>query len=194
MKHIIVMTLIGMMVYIIGSVPAFSANGGADLAITGNGSGSENSITLHQSESVATQQSNTANISNDVFVNNNTGGNTANGNTGGNANIITGSISSTVGITNNVNSNIAQVNSCGNCPVPNSATPTVAPSPGGNSGGNTGGSSSNNPTVNSVSGSIPTPTPAAAGTVSSTPGESALTAGAYNIPKGAPITGMGGGK
>lgn len=83
--------------------------------ISGNGSGSSNSCTVRVSGgrscrpnrcgSTGSATVNNATVKNKVRVRQNTGGNTANGNTGGSVSIDTGNNTATVTITNNVNNN-----------------------------------------------------------------------------------------
>lgn len=83
------------------------------LSITGNSGSSENTVNVNVDTSTTVQQSNEAQIANDVNSNSNTGGNQASSNTG-DANIQTGSVSNTTDVSNqNINQNTAQMNGCG---------------------------------------------------------------------------------
>ncbi|KKU92473.1 MAG: hypothetical protein UY21_C0001G0096 [Microgenomates group bacterium GW2011_GWA1_48_10] len=87
-------------------------NGGVSLWITGNGANSDNSIALALAKANTIAQTNVANITNDVYAKANSGGNDANGNTGGDVAIITGKADAMVGVDNDVNFNWADVD-CG---------------------------------------------------------------------------------
>ena len=91
------------------ALPAFAD---VTLEITGNGSDSYNKADVDVNQTTVVEQSNTANISNNVTANADTGKNDANRNTGGSVSIDTGDASTTVGITNEVNSNVAEVQCC----------------------------------------------------------------------------------
>ena len=71
----------------------------SDITISGNGSGSQNSVDLNQTNTLNITVDNNASIYNGVYVNANTGDNTANYN-GGNVSIDTGNISVKTGIKN----------------------------------------------------------------------------------------------
>jgi len=83
-----------------------------DVEVSGNGANSNNTANVSVSNSTIVDQSNVANISNDVNVNADTGKNDANGNTGGNVSIDTGDATANVGVSNTANSNIANVDGC----------------------------------------------------------------------------------
>jgi hypothetical protein len=85
-----------------------------DVEISGNGANSDNTANVAVSNSTTVNQSNVANISNDVDVDADTGRNDANGNTGGNVSIDTGDATANVGVSNTANSNVANVDGC--CP------------------------------------------------------------------------------
>lgn len=91
--------------------PAFAAT---SLEISGNGADSENATNVSVSQNTVVSQTNEANISNDVNADANTGGNSANRNTGGGVTVDTGDAKTLVGITNTANSNSAEVENC-NC-------------------------------------------------------------------------------
>ncbi len=94
-------------------LPAFAS---ITVVVSGNGSSSDNDVKVGQTNNTTVTQSNTANISNDINANANTGGNHANDNTGSDVSIDTGNAKSTVKVDNTVNSNEAQVK-CGGCPT-----------------------------------------------------------------------------
>ncbi|MBI2031181.1 MAG: hypothetical protein HYT08_01065 [Candidatus Levybacteria bacterium] len=83
------------------------------LSISGNGSSSNNTVEANVSTTTTVEQSNEAQITNNVDANADTGNNNASSNTG-DANIQTGSIDSTTNINNqNINQNTAVVDGCG---------------------------------------------------------------------------------
>lgn len=83
--------------------------------ISGNGSDSDNTVAVTQTNQTNVSQNNTANISNNVDVNSNTGGNDAEDNTGGDVSIKTGDSEANVAVSNTANSNQASVSGC--CPT-----------------------------------------------------------------------------
>jgi len=85
------------------------------LEISGNGSGSTNNVDLNVDTNTEVNQSNYADIQNDVNVSAQTGNNTANKNTGGDVSVDTGDSNVSVGVTNNANSNVAAISDCGGC-------------------------------------------------------------------------------
>jgi len=86
----------------------------ADVAIeiSGNGADSDNDAGVTLTQSTTVTQTNTANISNAVFANADTGGNGAEKNTGGDVTVKTGDASVEVGVKNSANSNMAEVSCC----------------------------------------------------------------------------------
>jgi hypothetical protein len=83
-----------------------------ELAITGNGSSSNNNIKIEQSRDTTVVQSNTAVVTNSVSSSATTGGNRANDNTGGDVMIKTGDASTRTTISNELNTNMAHVDCC----------------------------------------------------------------------------------
>jgi len=86
-----------------------------NLIISGNGADSDNEVKVEMTQSVTVQQSNDADVHNNVDSNASTGGNDANRNTGGSVTVDTGNANSTVNVGTTVNSNQANVqcNTCG---------------------------------------------------------------------------------
>ncbi len=82
------------------------------LEISGNGSGSTNTTDVDISNTSTVVQSNSANISNNVYANGSTGGNTANDNTGGDVMVRTGDATTEVDVTTKANLNKAEIDSC----------------------------------------------------------------------------------
>ena len=83
------------------------------LEISGNGSDSDSTINLGQSNTTAVVQSNNANVTNDVVANADSGHNDANRNTGGDVTVDTGDAKTDVKVSNSLNSNTASVDCCG---------------------------------------------------------------------------------
>lgn len=117
-KSFIISTFLIFLVLIAGRVYSQS------LEISGNASGSNNSININQTESNTVNQSNSADVENSVNATSDTGGNSINDGSG-NASITTGNATSNVNINNQLNSNVSNIN-CKNCPTP---TPKPSPSP-----------------------------------------------------------------
>ena len=74
-----------------------------------------NSIEIKKVCKTEVTQTNVSTIVNNVGVVTNTGGNKANGNTGGNVNVTSGNATSTVTINNVSGGNFAVVSGCGSC-------------------------------------------------------------------------------
>jgi hypothetical protein len=85
---------------------------GTTIEISGNGAGSDNWANVSQTSETTVTQNNTANVTNTVDSNANTGGNDANLNTGGDVMIKTGNASTDSSVTNVLNSNSADVDCC----------------------------------------------------------------------------------
>mgnify|MGYP001614207366 CR=1 FL=1 len=119
------------------------------LEVSGNASGSNNSININQSNSNTVNQSNSANVNNNANATSDTGGNSINDGVGGGS-IRTGDATSNVNITNQFNSNVRNV-SATPTPTPKpsptpiqqiggpTSTPTPNPSGNGGNGGGDGG-------------------------------------------------------
>lgn len=78
-------------------------------SITGNGSDSDNTVSVTTQNTVSVDQSNDLDVDNDVDVDTDTGNNSASGNTGGSVLIDTGNIDTDVSISTLANKNIATV-------------------------------------------------------------------------------------
>lgn len=89
-------------------ISSFATTAFADSSvIAGNGFGSDNRVTNTSTSSNSTVQNNTANVSNNVTSSSNTGGNVANGNTGGSVLLSSGDSAQQVRINNQANINQA---------------------------------------------------------------------------------------
>lgn len=111
--------------------------------ISGNGSGSDNSIEVNSNSETTIEQNNQGSFTNDIDASANTGGNDTDG-----GSVETGDASVLVRIRNFFNSNSADVDCCpeGVTPTPSvydpgqpTPTPTTPPTGGGNGGGGNGG-------------------------------------------------------
>lgn len=86
-----------------------------DVEVSGNGTGSDNQANVEVKNETVVQSTNTADVANNVDVNTNTGGNTANANTGSQTQIQTGDSTTSLTIENNINSQNLDLSSCGGC-------------------------------------------------------------------------------
>lgn len=102
-----------------------------EFIIENNGEGSTNTISISSSQSQTIEQSNNANVQNNVEAAANSGGNNISGQAGGNASIQTGSSVTAVAINTTLNSNIASV-CCGAQPTQPPSGPTPTPTQGYN--------------------------------------------------------------
>ncbi len=93
-------------VLLTGSV-ASVAFGTTTVTVSGNGADSDNTANVNVTNSSSIYQTNTADISNSVKINSNTGDNTANKNTGGDVSINTGDANVSSSVSNSANSNVA---------------------------------------------------------------------------------------
>lgn len=80
-----------------------------NLSVTDNGAGSTTSVNIDSNQQTTIDQSNEANLTNQVDSQTNTGGNASSGNTGGQNIITTGDAETSVDITNKVNLNQVQI-------------------------------------------------------------------------------------
>lgn len=84
-----------------------------EAAVSGNGAGTSNTVTIEVNQSNTTTQNNTAEVTNNVDINANTGNNEASDNTGGETNISTGDVNSNVEIVNaGINQNYVDTGCC----------------------------------------------------------------------------------
>jgi len=82
------------------------------IQISGNGSGSNNWANVTQVSTTTVNQTNNADVKNDVKANADTGDNSASFNTGGNTTVDTGNANITANVSNTLNSNQAEVKCC----------------------------------------------------------------------------------
>lgn len=82
------------------------------ITVTGNGAESENEVVVSNDTQTDVQQSNDANITNNISTSSNTGGNTASGNTDGNTVIRTGDAVQQTEVKNEVNHSVVEQNNC----------------------------------------------------------------------------------
>lgn len=91
-----------------------NSGGGQIVGVGGNGAFSNNNVSTSSNNSTSLTQSDITRLANNVFLNNNTGGNGASFNTGSNVNILSGGANAQVGITNLAGGNSALVLGGGN--------------------------------------------------------------------------------
>lgn len=87
------------------------------VTVSGNGAGSKNHVKLVTKNSTVVSQSNSAYVVNSVGVSQNTGGNKANKNVGGDVSVTSGNATSTVTNTTTTGDNVVVANPCG-CAMP----------------------------------------------------------------------------
>lgn len=110
MKQLLGLTLVAVMLVLVAA-PASAAT---KVKISKNGSKSTNGVALMSAKTQTVKQVNDAKVDNGVAVVTNTGGNTANGNTGdGGVSVKSGDTKTTVKVKNTVNSNEAKLVGCG---------------------------------------------------------------------------------
>lgn len=107
-KQIVSAAAAGAMLFNV-AVPAFAST---EIVISGNGAGADSWATVNQVNTTTVSQSNTANVTNNVDADADTGDNDANFNTGGNTVIGTGNATTDVDVNNNLNRNAADVDCC----------------------------------------------------------------------------------
>jgi hypothetical protein len=86
-----------------------------ELVISGNGANSDSQIQTSTSSNTNVQQSNNADVNNDVKVTANTGENKASDNTGGSTSVNTGNATSSTTIDNSVNKSFVNLENCNTC-------------------------------------------------------------------------------
>lgn len=102
----------------------------AAVKVSGNGSDSNNEVSLSLSNEYSVEESNNLDIDNDIFVFSNTGDNKAEGNTGGDVRIRTGDANALVAIDNKGNENVIIIGALNEKPTPGpSPVPGVTPLP-----------------------------------------------------------------
>jgi len=103
------LTIASFAITTIGFVPGANAE---SISITGNGEGSSSEVNISNNTETNIQQTNTAEINNNVDTTADTGNNTTDNNTGGNNDITTGDVSQTIDISNDVNTAVVDQNCC----------------------------------------------------------------------------------
>jgi hypothetical protein len=97
-----------------GVVAPAGAMAATNVTISGNGADSYNKVKVKNVKKTSVKQKNTANVSNTIGVNQNTGGNKANKNTGGDVTVTSGNATATVSVTNMTGGNyLAWDSECG---------------------------------------------------------------------------------
>jgi hypothetical protein len=92
-----------------------STGGSTSLTISGNGSDSDSNIDVNRDNKTTVNQTNVADVRNNIDVDSDTGGNSASDNTGGDVQVRTGNASTNVEVNNLLNSNQLDVANCGGC-------------------------------------------------------------------------------
>lgn len=110
LKKKIAVGLAGGALLVSSLAPAAFAN--TDIRISGNGSRSDNRISVESDSRTSVRQSNDADIRNSVNISANTGGNRASSNTGGDVSIRTGDADARVRISNKANMNFVNIDCC----------------------------------------------------------------------------------
>lgn len=93
---------------LLAASPAFAL----EVSVSGNGADSTNNIAVSASQTTSILQTNTADITNNVNADANTGNNSANDNTGGDTSINTGNAATAVNLNNSANSNTLDIGCC----------------------------------------------------------------------------------
>ena len=105
-----ILALVGLLTILaFGGIPYVRA---LEIAVTGNGSESVNEVAVETTTTTTVQQSNEANVINNVATEANTGGNTASGNTGGDVAIDTGNITENVTLETTANASVIEIPCC----------------------------------------------------------------------------------
>lgn len=112
------------------STLAPSAFAATSIDVSGNGSRSNNDVSVSQNHRIDVNQQNNADFNNDIRVNANTGGNRTNNNTGGDVFLGTGNADTSVSVSNMANMNHLSL--------------------GGSNGGNNGGNGGNGNHMNTM--------------------------------------------
>jgi len=97
-------------IFLLGSLSPVLAD--IQVEVSGNGEGTSNSVSLDSSQNTTVTQGNTANVTNDVSQEANSGGNTVSDTTGSEASITTGNVSENTQVSNNLNSSEVAVVCC----------------------------------------------------------------------------------
>ncbi|OGY16146.1 MAG: hypothetical protein A2785_00985 [Candidatus Chisholmbacteria bacterium RIFCSPHIGHO2_01_FULL_49_18] len=109
------MKKIGLQFIILVCVVILAAPGSAfalELVISGNGDGSSNEVQTSVEQNTTVEQTNEGSVENNVSEEANTGGNTADGNVGGEVSIETGDIQAITQVTNDFNTTVVDVGEC----------------------------------------------------------------------------------
>lgn len=118
-----VLLVIASLVFLLAPLKVFADT--TDLIITGNAANSTNTTNFGQHNNTTVQQSNNAQITNDIKAKADTGGNSTIGNTG-NSIIQTGDAKVVINVNNKLNTNGSTTNNCCN------TSPTLTPTPNSN--------------------------------------------------------------
>jgi len=104
--------------FVAGVFAPAGAMAATNVTVSGNGADSTSKVKVKNVKKSKVKQSNTANVTNAIGVSQNTGGNKANKNTGGDVTVTSGNATATVDVTNTTGGNfLAWDSNCG-CMVP----------------------------------------------------------------------------
>ena len=104
--------------FVAGVIAPAGAFAATNVTVSGNGVDSTNKVKVKVVKKSKVKQSNTSNVTNAIGVSQNTGGNSANKNTGGDVTVTSGNATATVGVTNTTGGNyMAWDSNCG-CMMP----------------------------------------------------------------------------
>lgn len=102
----------------VAGVVAPGAFAATDVTVSGNGADSTNKVKVKNVKKTKVKQSNTSNVTNAVGVTQNTGGNKASKNTGGDVTVTSGNATATVTVTNTTGSNYLTWDAMCGCMMP----------------------------------------------------------------------------
>ena len=103
-----------------------------DVLISGNGAYSDNTVTLDKTNTNTVNQTNYADVTNEVELNAKTGGNGASSNTGGDVLVVTGPAASAATVRTTANSNVAVIGGGSAMPTPTASFRIVGNGAGSN--------------------------------------------------------------
>lgn len=109
-KYIAVFSALSLFALFLSVRPIFAQ----EMVISGNGSGADSQVLITSDSQTTVEQSNQANITNDVNVAADTGNNSASSNTATDTSINTGNINSDTSIQNSVNTSVVSLDCCPN--------------------------------------------------------------------------------
>ena len=103
--------------FVAGVIAPAGAFAATNVTVSGNGPDSTNKVKVKNVKKTKLKQSNTSSVVNSIGVSQNTGGNTANKNNGGDVTVTSGNATATVNVTNSTGSNYMTWDSVCGCMV-----------------------------------------------------------------------------